>query len=527
MKRRLFCFFVIMMSWAMAWTSYASAAGTDAVTLVYSWPGNVGTLNPHRYSPNQMFAQAMVYEPLVRYGLDGKVHPCLAERWDISTDGREYTIHLRKGVVFSDGTPFDASAVKKNIDSVQANAELHSWLELSRQIHQVKVLDSHTVHIVLKDSYYPFLQDMALVRPYRFLSPAAFPESGNTADGIRAAVGTGPWVLTESKLGEYDLFLRNETYWGPKPGIDKILIKVIPDPNTRAVAFETGEIDLIYGDGQISLDTFDRFRGDTRYKTLISQPLATRTLALNSARGATRELAVRRAIQHAVDKTALCRGIFLNTELKADTLYSKNIPYCDFDLVPYAYDPPLAAKILDDAGWKTANGEAFRVKNGARLSLDLCFVGNNAVMKSLAEVLQSDLQKVGIQVNLLGEENDSFYKRQMEGEFDLIFNDTWGPPYEPHSFLSSWRVPSHADYMAQSGLPMKSQIDEAIGEVLITTDENQRAERYRWLLTTIHEQAVYLPISYTTGLIVHRDNLSNVTFGATKYETPFENIRKH
>jgi nickel transport system substrate-binding protein len=515
--------FTVFLALLGGWIGYGPADAAEPKTLIYSWAGNVGPLNPHTYSPNQMFAQAMVYEPLVRYGLDGKIMPWLAETWDVSPDGREYTFHLRKGVVFTDGTPFNAEAVKKNHDTVTANVASHDWLELINQIQSTTVLGEYTVKVTMKDPYYPILQDLALVRPIRHLSPAAFPDSGNTADGIKAAVGTGPWKLVETKLGEYDIFERNDQYWGPKPDIERIVIKVIPDPNTRAVAFETGEIDLIYGDDQISLDTFDRFRNDPRFTTALSQSLATRAVALNSNRGPTKDLVVRKAVQHAVNKDALIKGIFLNTEKKADTLYSGNIPYCDLGLKPYAYDPAAAETLLEEARWKK-DASGFRSKDGQALALDLCFVGNNAVMKAVAEVLQADLQKVGFKVNLLGEEEDSFYKRQHDGEFDLIFSDTWGPPYEPHSYLSSWRVPSHADYQAQLGLPMKKELDETIGRVLVTTDETQRQETYRHLLTTIHDQAVYLPISYTTGLIVHGEKLSGVAYGPTNYEIPFEKM---
>jgi len=502
-----------------------SAAAAEPRTLVYSWPSNVGPLNPHRYSPNQMFAQAMVYEPLVKYGAGGKLLPWLAEAWETSADGRTWTFHLRQGVAFSDGTPFDARAVKLNHDAVIAHRESHGWLELVKQIQETRVVDPHTVQVVLKDPYYPLLQDLALVRPVRYLSPSGFPEEGDTAKGIKAPIGTGPWMLTETRLGEYDVFDRNPRYWGPAPEIGRIVVKVIPDPNTRAVALETGAIDLVYGTDQISLDTFDRFRKDPRFATLVSPPLATRLLAVNSNRGPTRELAVRRAIQHAVDKAAISGGIFLDTEPPAATLYPANTPYCDLGLAPFPCDPAAAEAALEEAGWRKA-AQGIRVKDGAPLVLDLCFVGNDAVQKALAEVLQSDLARVGIRVNLVGEEKDSFYRRQKEGEFHLIFNDTWGPPYDPHSYASSWRVPSHADFQAQSGLPMKTAIDTLIGRVLVTMDEDARRAMYRELLTTIHDQAVYLPISYSTGLAVHRPELTGVAYGATKYEIPFEAMRK-
>jgi nickel transport system substrate-binding protein len=503
-----------------------SSATNVPVTLVYSYTANVGPLNPHLYSPNQMFAQAMVYEPLVKYSSKGTIEPCLAESWSASKDGKEYTFNLRKGVRFSDGTPFNAAAVKKNLDAVKANAARHEWLEGVTQIVEARVVDDSTVKLVLKDSYYPILQDLALVRPLRMLSPSAFPASGTTADGIKAPIGTGPWKLVETKLGEFDRFERNELYWGPRPKADRILVKVIPDPNTRAIALETGQIDLVYGTGQINLDSFKRYSSDKRFTVAMSQPLSTRMLALNTKKGPASDKAVRLAIQHAVDKDSLIKGVFFGTEIKADALYASNIPYADLSLPPYAFDRSQAGKILDDAGWKKDPGTGFRAKGGAPLAMNLCFVGNDAVMKSSAEVIQADLAKVGIKVSLVGEESDSYYSRQKNGDFDMIFNNSWGPPYEPHAFMSSWRVPSHADYQAQLGLPEKAELDEKIGEVLVSTDGKARASLYKWILTTIHQEAVYLPISYTTITCVYGKNLSSVGFGATTSEIPFESIVK-
>jgi nickel transport system substrate-binding protein len=501
-------------------------AWASSKTLNYSWVCNVGPLNPHDYSPNQMFAQAMVYEPLVRYGAHDEILPCLAESWDISPDGLEYVFHLRKNVFFSDGAPFNAKAVKQNHDAILMNAKEHGWLGLIHQVRNTVIVDDHTFKLVLKSSYYPVLDDLTLVRPFRYLSPTAFPKSGNTAEGITAPIGTGPWKLIESKLGEYDIFERNENYWGPIPDIDRIVVKVISDPNTRAVAFETGEIDLIYGDDQVTLDTFDRFRANRRYTTKVSKPLSTRAIAINSNRGPTKDLAVRRAILHAVNKDAIVKGIFLNTELKADSIFSPQVPYCDLKLAPYAYDPEKADTILASAGWMKTGDQSYRKKNGKRLSVDLCFVGNNVIEKSIAEVVQADLQKIGIQVKLNGVEEDMYYRKRKEGDFELIFNDTWGPPYEPHAYCSAMRSPSIADFQAQAGLPMKTEIDAKIGRAIVSVDENERRELFGDVMTTLHDQAVYLPISHTTGLLVHGSHLTGVDYGPTKYEIPFEKMIK-
>jgi nickel transport system substrate-binding protein len=129
-------------------------------------------------------------------------------------------------------------------------------------------------------------------------------------------------------------------------------------------------------------------------------------------------------------------------------------------------------------------------------------------------------------VELKGLEEDIFNKEQKSGEFHLISNNTWGPPSEPHAYLGSMRLPSHADYQAQIGLPMKKQIDDTIGKILRSMDEKDRQERYRYVLTTLHEQAVYLPISYNGGFFVHGSGLTNVSYGPTKDEIPFVEIDK-
>lgn len=493
-------------------------------TLTYSWTANVGPLNPHAYAPNEMFGQAMVYEPLVKYQVDGTVAPWLATDWTVSGDGHVYTFTLRKDVKFSDGTVFDAAAVKANFDTVLVSRDRHNWLELANQIRRTEALDASTFRLTLKEAYYPVLQELALIRPFRFISPAAIPAEG-TADKIIAAVGTGPWKLAETRLGEYDLFVRNETYWGPKPAFDRILVKVIPDPNSRAVAFETGDIDLIYGAGQISPDVFARFQAMYPGRTAISQPLTTEMVALNTNRAPTNDLFVRKAINHAVDKDGIVNSVLYGTQKRADALFAPNFPYADVGLHPYAYDPVKAEALLDEAGWRRVDGEAIRAKDGVKLSIELCYVGNNAQQKAIAEVIQANLRKIGVDVVLVGEEANAFETRQREGEFGMIFGETWGAPYDPHSFISSMRVPSHADYQAQLGLPLKGELDAKIGEVLVTVDETKRRRLYRDILTALHEEAVYLPLTYSTAPLVAGPKLGPVGFGPSVSEIPFETYR--
>ena len=247
--------------------------------LTTAWPVNVGPLNPHLYTPNQMFAQSMVYEPLVKYQADGSVQPWLATRWRHSADGKTWWFTLRDDVAFSNGEPFNAQAAAANFQAVLANRQRHAWLELANQITDVRALSATELQITLKSAYAPLLQELALPRPFRFIAPSQFIDGG-TARGIKAPIGTGPWRLASSQLNQRDVLVRNERYWGRKPALQQITIKVIPDATSRAVAFETGEIDMLYGDeGLLPLDTFERFRHHPGYVARLSAPAEDKTAA--------------------------------------------------------------------------------------------------------------------------------------------------------------------------------------------------------------------------------------------------------
>ncbi|MCJ2102025.1 nickel ABC transporter substrate-binding protein [Methylobacterium sp. E-046] len=494
--------------------------------LTYSWPSNVGPLNPHLYAPNQMFAQASVYEPLVKVRGDGTVEPWLAESWSLSEDGRTYDFALRPGVTFSDGAPFDAAAVKANFDAILANRPRHAWLDLARQIEGTEILGPLAFRLVLKAPHDPTLLELALPRPFRFLSPRAMGADGTTAAGIKAPVGTGPWRLVDTQPGVSDTFARNPLYWGTKPAFEQLVVKVIPDPNTRVVALQTGQIDLVYGAaGQIPSEAFLRLRDMApAFAAAVSPPLATRVLAMNSARFPTDERAVRRAINHAVDKDTLVRTVLDGLEPRADFLFAPSVPYADLGLRPYGFDRAAAARLLDAAGWLPGR-DGVRMKDGRRLAVEVDFVGTNAQQRAIAEVLQADLARVGIEVRLIGEEESSILARQKDGRFGLIFGETWGPPYDPASFVSSMRAPSHADYQAQAGLPEKPSLDATIAAALAATDGTERRRLYAELLTTLHEAAIYLPISHAVAIEVHRPSITGVGFGPTINEIPFVAMR--
>lgn len=485
--------------------------------LVFVNYRDIRDLNPHLYA-GEMYAQEMLYETLVNITADG-YEGCLAESWDISDDGKTYTFYIRDGVKFSDGEVCDANAIKANFDAIIENKDRHTWLEMMNLLVGVSAPDDKTFVIELSEPYYPLLTELGVTRPFAMISPKAM-KDGSTKDGVNAYIGTGPYVLTDFVTDEYAVFEANENYWGEQPKIKKITVKVIPDNQTRILALEKGEIDMIFGKNMIDADAINQYTGNDKFTVSLSDPTSTRQIVLNTTRDVLADKEVRQALQHATNKQAISDGIFYGLEQPADTLFAKTVPYCDIDLEPYAYDVELAQSMLDEAGW-VVGADKIREKDGQKLNIDLLYNSDSVTEKAIAEYLQSEYQKIGISLNIHGEEEQSYRDNMKAGNFDMVFNICWGTPYDPQSSLAAMRAPVYGDYAAQLGLEDKADIDQAITDILVSTDETKRQELYTFVLTRLHEDAVYIPLTYECNKAIYRSDLQGFHFTQTQYEVPF------
>lgn len=497
----------------------ASEAGSSEAKeeLVFVNYRDIRDLNPHLYA-GEMYAQEMLYETLVNITADG-YEGCLAESWDISDDGKTYTFHIRDGVKFSDGEVCDANAIKANFDAIIENKDRHTWLEMMNLLVGVSAPDDKTFVIELSEPYYPLLTELGVTRPFAMISPKAM-KDGSTKDGVNAYIGTGPYVLTDFVTDEYAVFEANENYWGEQPKIKKIAVKVIPDNQTRILALEKGEIDMIFGKNMIDADAINQYTGNDKFTVSLSDPTSTRQIVLNTTRDVLADKEVRQALQHATNKQAISDGIFYGLEQPADTLFAKTVPYCDIDLEPYAYDVELAQSMLDEAGW-VVGADKIRERDGQKLNIDLLYNSDSVTEKAIAEYLQSEYQKIGISLNIHGEEEQSYRDNMKAGNFDMVFNICWGTPYDPQSSLAAMRAPVYGDYAAQLGLEDKADIDQAITDILVSTDETKRQELYTFVLTRLHEDAVYIPLTYECNKAIYRSDLQGFHFTQTQYEVPF------
>nr|WP_175639411.1 nickel ABC transporter substrate-binding protein [Metabacillus schmidteae] len=502
-----------------------SGEKSEKNALTFAWSRDIGEMNPHVYNPSQLFAQSMVYEPLVSYQEGGELKPHLAESWDISKDGKEYIFHLRENVKFSDGSSFNAEVVKKNFDTILNHLDMHSWLGFLSKIDQTEVMDEYTFKLTLKEPYYPTIQELAVVRPVRFLGEAGFPEDGDTSKGVVDPVGTGPWVLEEYKTDEFAVFKRNENYWGELPKEEKITVKIIPDAETRVLALEKGEIDLIYGEGSISLDAFKQLESTGDYESSISEPVATRQLVINSKKENLSDEKVRHALHYAFNKEALVEGVTAGYEEKADYILPTNLPYTkDVDVSVINYDVEKAKSLLDEAGWTLSKGETVREKDGQLLEIELMYDSADTIQKTMAEVLQSEWAAIGVKLNIVGVELTEQVQRFKDNKFDINFFSNYGAPYDPHTFLNIVASVGFGFNEAISAYPNKDELLKQIAQVPQTTDEEKRQQLYTSILLSIQNQGAVIPVSYIKKTAIYQKDLKNFTFPANRDEHPFTGI---
>lgn len=516
------CVFSLCASVFAIGSAYAADPVKTEETLTFLNYRDLRDLNPHLYG-GEMFAQEMLFEGLITLGNDGSYHPAVAESWTISPDGRTYTFKIRQGMTFSDGEKLDAYAVQKNFDALIDNKKRHTWLEMMRLLVSAKALDENTFEIKMREPYYPMLTELAVTRPFAFVSPKVM-KDGKTKDGVTAFVGSGPWILKEHVVDQYSVFERNESYWGKKPAYKRVVVKVIPDNQTRILALEKGEADLIWGKNMVDADALNKYRNSDKFGIAVSSPTSTRQIVLNTGNEFLKDANLRRALQHATHKAAISQGVFHNLEPVADTLYSKTIPYCNVDLKTYEFDMKKAAQILKDAGYTRDGRRAPLMKDGKVVSLNLLYNSNSVPEKTIAEFLQSEFGKLGVQLSIRGEEEQSYRDNMKNGNFDMVFNICWGTPYDPQSSLAAMRQRVYGDYAAQLGLPDKAEIDKAITEILTSTDEARRQELYTFVLNHLHDDAVYIPITYETNKALFNKKVCGVGFLSNQYEVPFTDM---
>jgi peptide/nickel transport system substrate-binding protein len=389
-------------------TEPAAAPVAEPKVLSIGMHRELGGLDPAVYEgePEGM-AVGAVFDRLVCIGFDNQYHEWLAKSWEVSPDGLVWTFELRDDVTFHDGTRFSADAVKFHLDRAvdpatmsQRAADLLSMYESS------EVVDANTIKITLSRPYGAFLD--VLSQPNLGIpSPSAVQQWGTAFEDH--LVGSGPFKFVEWQRQNFLRLERNEDYtWGPacaeNQGVAKLselVFKFIPEIETKEALLDRGEeIQVIYFPSPAGVA---RWQADPEHFTIVSvvDPGAPWLNTINTAKPPTDELAVRQALNYAVDRQTIVDTVLKGiTEPTSNLLTSSTLYYNPDAGKQYTYDPEKAKVLLEEAGWVDSNGDGIREKNGEVLEVEI-FRRAGFQKESYTELVCANLQVVGFSCKMI------------------------------------------------------------------------------------------------------------------------------
>jgi ABC-type transport system substrate-binding protein len=342
--------------------------------------------------------QESIFEPLVFFDFDMKLKGLLASSWEMAPDGRAYTFRLRQGVKFHDGTDVNAEAVKFTFDRALGRVDnrKNRYVTLIEQLTDVQVVDAYTVRFVLEKPMAAFVNNLAHMG-FAILSPAAFRRLG-TGFG-RQPVGTGPFEFAAWASGQQIVLKRFGGYWQKgRPKLAGIIFKIIPDENTRLIALESGQADIVIGTPEQEVG---RLRKAGRFDIHLANSLRTVFFMFSQGLAPFSEVKVREAVAAAIDNQGIAKTILegLHRPATAPT-FAPGVWGVDTTVLGYPFDLNRAGQLLDEAGWRLGQG-GVRQKDGKPLEFPL-YVTQNRYPKDMeiGASVQGALQKVGIKAEL-------------------------------------------------------------------------------------------------------------------------------
>ena len=374
---------------------------------------DVTTLLPPDISDNpSMMVAKHIFEGLVAYDEKMNIVPVLATSWEVSKDGKEYVFHLRKGVKFHDGTPFNAYAVKKNFDYILTHNVAYRKKLFEPYLERVEVVDDYTVKFVLKFPFAPFINFMC--HPAAMIvSPKAIDKYDDPAELGKHPVGTGPFKFKEWIPGEKVVLVKNENYWRKGlPKLDGIVFMPIPEGITRALKVQTGSADLAVN---IPVVLADKLEKDPNVDIVKAPTLRVVFIGFNLKRKPFDDIRVRKALNYAVDKKTLCKVIMRGLATPSDSPVSAFIKD-HANTGGYPYDPEKAKELLKEAGYP----------NGFEVEL-ITPKGRYPQDYETAIAVQSMLKKVGVKVKVTTMEWPTYVNRLLKTDNYDMYLVGWSP----------------------------------------------------------------------------------------------------
>lgn len=478
MKKRLALLAAACLCMAVSMTSFAA----DKSDIVVAVDADVDTLHPTDFSTTvELGVLNQIYDTLLYYSPDGTKdpEPRIAESYEISDDGLDYTFHLRDDVTFHDGTPVTADDVVFSIELYKASEYQGSQISM---LSSVEATDEHTVVCHLDAPYSPFLQ--GICSP--MIASKAYYESSED-DFVNNPIGTGPYKFVSRAKGSNIKLEANEDYYRGAPEIKEVTFEVIPDSSTKAIALQTGEVNF----AEIDSATKPQLEANPAITIAEVPTSAFSYIAMNTEKEPFNDVKVRQAINYAIDRDNLVAVCYDGeAEVNSNICAKERFGYSD-DQFQYTYDPEKAKELLAEAGIETP--------------YDLGEILVAEKYSNLATVIQNDLKAVGLDVTISVKEFNSYISDLQNGSYGITaLNMTL------EGDTQTLEMAFTTDYIgiANNARYSDEEMDKLFEQARTETDNDKRAEIFNEIFTKAQDEAIYAVMCNPMTLYAYNSDLS-------------------
>ncbi len=486
---------------AIALAILAAAPAFASKDVVFAVASTFTTTDP--YDANDTLSQAMAksfYEGLYGFDKDMKMIPVLAESYKVSKDGLVYTIKLRKGIKFHDGTDFKADAVKVNLDRVtNPDNHLKRYGLYNNNIAKVEVVDDYTARITLKTPFSPFIAQLAHPSTV-MISPTALAKYGK--DIASNPVGTGPFKFVEWKRNEYLKVAKFDGYWRKgHPKVDTITWKPVVDNNSRAALMQTGEAHFTF---PVPYEQAEILKAKPDLEVVAAPSIVLRYLSMNTQQKPFDNPKVRQAIAYAINKEALVKVAFNGYATPAVGVAPQGVEYA-VKIGEWPYDLAKAKQLMKEAGYP----------NGFETELWSAY--NHTTAQKVTQFIQQQLQQIGIKTRIT----------LLEAGQRVEKVESWQDPATApvRLYYVGWSTSTgEADWALRPLLDGESwppklfntayyknpKVDADIKNAQLTTEGSEKAKLYKDAQETIWKDAPWAPLVVEKLLSAHNKKLTGV-----------------
>ncbi len=487
---------------------YADSYGKGG-PLVFGRGGDSVGLDPAFEVDGESFKVCdNIYDTLVQYKEGStELEPGLAESWESSEDGLTWTFNLRKGVTFHDGTPFNADAVLFSLNRQHDKTHPYHdvggsyvyWEDtgLAGIVDKITASDEYTVNIKLKTAYAPFIYTIAIT-PFAIVSPTAVKKYVEKYSNN--PVGTGPFIFERWDRKDKIVLKANENYWGGRPKIHRVIFRSIPDNAVRLIELQQGNLDIMEFPNP---DDLQQIQNDDSIE-LLSQPGTNiGYLALNMEKPPFDNNKVRLAINHAINKSEIIKHLYQGLGMPAKNPIPPTLWSYDDTIEDFEYNPELAKQLLAEAGYE----------NGFETTLWALPVPRPYIPdgRALAEVIQSELNNIGIKAKIVTYDWGTYLEKTKNGEHDMAMLGWSADLGDPDNFFYFLLSKASAEKPAGNIAFYKSdEMQNILEKARSITDREERIALYKEAQHLFHKDVPWVPLAHAKQILVVNKKVKNL-----------------